>query len=231
MQPYFFPYLGYYQLVSSCDKFIFFDDVNFIKKGWINRNNISFNGRPFLFTVPLVKASQNKKINETYLSIDEKWINDFMKKIEQAYKKAPYFSNISSLLMSVLNKKNALTTIADLAISSIESTFKYLEVDVNFERSSKIAYDRNGNGQDKIISICHKEGALKYINASNGRELYQPELFKKNGVKLFFIDMDNKVTYSQGKNDFVPHLSMLDVLMYNSKEDVTELLKKYSLSK
>ena len=102
MQPYFAPYIGYFQLINEVDIFVIYDDVNFIKKGWINRNNILINGQPNLFSIPLINVSQNKKINETYISLDQKWKTEFLKRIQIAYKKAPYFEEAYVLVKKII---------------------------------------------------------------------------------------------------------------------------------
>src|SRR5690554_5438915 len=121
MQPYLFPYIGYFQLIQAVDKFVFYDDVNFIKKGWINRNRILINNKDLSFSVPLNKVSQNKTINETFLNLDtfEEWKEKFIKTIGQNYKKAPYFDGVSEVINNILNTK--CNTISDLAIESVNT--------------------------------------------------------------------------------------------------------------
>ena len=117
MQPYIFPYLGYYQLVNAVDTFVFFDDVNFINKGWINRNNILQQNQALRFTIPLMKASQNRLINEIELSDYGKWRGDFLKTIEMNYKKASHFTLIYEWLNSFLGKDYKM--IGELAAESV----------------------------------------------------------------------------------------------------------------
>lgn len=228
MQPYVFPYLGYYQLVNAVDLFVFFDDVNFIKKGWINRNNILVNGEANKFTIPVKEISQNSLINQVELFEFEKWADKFLKTLAVSYKKAPKFRETFSLIEEVFNQPNS--GVAKLAENSIISVFKYLGCEINYKRSSELVYKRTDTtGEDKIIEICKIVGATEYLNPYNGRELYKADSFEKCAISLGFLRMD-EISYAQFmKENFVPSLSMIDVLMFNEKEAVRELLGKYKI--
>ena len=231
MQPYIFPYLGYYQLVGAVDMFIFFDDVNFINKGWINRNNILQQNNAARFTVPLSKASQNKLINEIEISEYEKWRNDFLKSISFNYKKAPFFPVIYKWLEELLSAKN-YHMISDLAADSVKGVAQLTGMETHFDYSSKINYDRETatNGQDKVLRICELNNAHQYINPKNGTELYDAEQFREKNIQLNFINMD-EIVYHQFKGvNFVPNLSIIDVLMFNDISEVKTILKKYTLN-
>lgn len=230
MQPYLFPYLGYYQLVNAVDTFVFFDDVNFINKGWINRNNILQQDKPLRFTVPLLKASQNKLINEIELADYHKWRKEFLKTIEMSYKKAPHYSIIFNWLGEFFEKN--FTHISQMAAESVSSIASLLQFSTDFKLSSSLKYTENVNqsGQSKVLNICSLLNAETYINPKNGTELYDNELFIKRGIMLHFIQMDN-IVYRQLKNDpFVPNLSIIDVLMFNGLEETKSLLKQCSLN-
>ncbi len=230
MQPYLFPYLGYYQLLIAADKFVFFDDVNYINKGWINRNNLLQIDKPLLFTVPLLKASQNKLINEIELVEFEKWKIGFLKQLKLIYGKAPYFEEINSWLIDFFSSQK-FTHISQLAIASIKAIATFLSIDIDFLHSSQINYSRdfNNKGQDKILDICSILHTTHYINAINGKELYNNKIFEKHNIYLNFIQME-EIAYPQWKNiSFVPHLSIIDVLMFNSKANTINLLNKFKL--
>lgn len=228
MQPYLFPYLGYFQLINAVDTFVFYDDVNFIKRGWINRNQILIGGEAVLFTLPLKKASQNKLINEIDMAIDEKWSVQFFKTIEQNYKNAPYFIETFQLLKKVFGKKQ--TKISSLAIESVLQISKYLQLDTLFEISS-IDYPTTIEllKAERLIAICKKNGSEHYVNPSGGKELYSKNTFNKEGITLSFIE-NELVSYRQFGNEFVKGLSMIDVLMFNSVEEVKNLLSNYKLN-
>jgi len=231
MQPYVFPYLGYYQLVKAVDTFVFFDDVNFINKGWVNRNNILAQHEPYRFTISLSKASQNKLINEIEIADYAKWRNDFLKLMVFNYKKAPQFDNFYGWLESFLGSKD-YHLISDLASDSIKAIAGLLGIKTKFLHSSEIGY-KTGNetdGQEKILNICRILNASTYINPKNGESLglYDSEKFRQENRELYFIRME-EITYTQFKKDkFAPNLSILDVLMFNDKGRILEMLDQYS---
>ncbi|MDP5140076.1 MAG: WbqC family protein, partial [Spirosomaceae bacterium] len=212
MQPYIFPYIGYFQLINAVDKFVIYDDVNFIKRGWIHRNNILVNNSANMFTVPLSKPSQNNLINEVELGDLTSWKEKFLKTTEQSYKKAPHFETVFSLLERTFSSGE--TYIGKLALRSIQEVCFYLEISTEIESSSEVYGNPELKGQERILDICLKEKAEHYINPTGGRELYSKNLFAENGVKLNFIQSE-KVIYPQFKNEFVPWLSIIDVLMFN----------------
>ncbi len=229
MQPYIFPYLGYYQLVNAVDTFVFFDDVNYINKGWINRNNILQQDKPLKFTIPLAKASQNRLINEIEISGYTKWRKDFLKSVEISYKKAPQFSFVFKWLNEFFTKDYLL--ISELAADSVKEVAKLLELHVIFKNAGSINYknDSTQNGEQKILKLCKIFGAQKYINPKNGTYLYNPDLFNSANIELKFINMHG-INYPQfSKEEFIPNLSIIDVMMFNSKNEISQMLCKYDL--
>ncbi len=226
MQPYFLPYIGYFQLINAVDKFLLYDIVTFIKGGWINRNRIIVGGTDYMFSIPLAKASANKNIGDIYIKDDPKWKNQLLKTIEQSYKKAPYFEEIFPLISSIINIEELNLT--QFIFNSFQLINKYLDIDTEIIPSGSQYKVDQLKGADKVIQICKEENAEIYINAINGRDLYDKEMFKKQDLSLFFID-SQEIKYQQFKNDFLPNLSILDVLMFNSKEQVKEYLNKYEL--
>lgn len=227
MQPYFFPYIGYFQLVNAVDVFVFYDDVNFIKKGWISRNNFLIGGKAKLFSVPLSSVSQNKLINEVELAIDDKWKQRFFKTLALNYKKAPHYEAVVELIKRVLEAPNK--TISDLAIASVKQVAAYLDILTDFETSSiRYANSRGLEKADRLIAITKENGSLNYINPIGGKELYQKEYFDNQSVKLSFIK-SQLISYRQFDNEFVQGLSIVDVLMFNNKECVKNQLKNYEL--
>ncbi|MRT17163.1 WbqC family protein [Vitellibacter sp. q18] len=227
MQPYLFPYLGYFQLIQAVDVFVFYDDVHFIKRGWINRNQILIDNKAVKFTMPLKKASQNKLINEIEMAIDEKWLSQFFKTIEQNYKNAPYFEETFQILKTVFEFGH--TKIAALAIASVLQVSSYLKLDTQFEISS-IDYSTTTSlsKAERLIAICKIKGGDHYINPSGGKALYHKNTFEKEGITLSFIE-NELVPYNQFGNQFEKGLSIIDVLMFNSVEDTNKLLSNYKL--
>lgn len=226
MQPYFMPYIGYFQLIKAVDKFVVYDDVNYINKGWINRNQILINNKPSIITVPLKEASQNKKINEIFVSSDEKWKNKMLRTIELSYKKAPFFNEVFLLFQNILTSN--YQTISQLNVQSIKLICNYLSLNTTLDLSSNLYNNQILSGQQRILDICIKEKANQYINPIGGFDLYDKTYFEKSGVNINFIK-SNPVIYNQYTNEFVPWLSILDVLMFNGKVKTKEILNNFSL--
>jgi hypothetical protein len=228
MQPYLFPYIGYYQLINAVDKFVVYDDVNFIKQGWINRNYVLVNGKPYLYTVPLENQSSFCKINETI--INQKfypiWRKKFLKTIEQNYNKAPFFNEVFPMIKSVfdINTNN----LSVLAVNSLNIVSNYIGITTVFEESSAIYQNQNLTSQDRVLDICKKENASVYINPIGGLELYSEKYFSENNIKLNFIKSPT-INYNQFNAEFVPNLSIIDVLMFNDVSTIKEFLTNYEL--
>lgn len=222
MQPYFLPYLGYWQLINDVDKYIVYDDVNYINRGWINRNNFLICGEKKMLSIPLKASSQNKLINEHYITGG---LDRFLKTIKMNYSKAPYFSSVYPTIENICNypEKN----LAIFLYNSILQISNYLKFDTEILLSSTLMKSNNLKGEDKIIHICKLCGASIYINAIGGELLYHKNKFSDVGIDLKFLKMDD-ISYLQFKKDkFVPNLSIVDVLMFNSEEEISVMLKKY----
>jgi hypothetical protein len=230
MQPYVFPYLGYFQLINSVDVFVFYDDVYFIKQGWINRNNILVNGQPLLFTIPLQKQSSFLKINEVMVNrhLWKKWQTKFLRTLKQSYTKAPFFEEVFSIVEKVLVFPDDELQISKLAINSVVEVCSYLDLNTKIIPSSAIYENHHLSGRERVIDICNQEKGLHYINPIGGQKLYEHLFFKENNLDLSFLD-SSKVKYEQFGEVFVPWLSIIDVLMFNSKDAVLEQLKQFHL--
>lgn len=228
MQPYFFPYVGYFQLLEASDTFVILDDVNFIKRGWINRNNILLNGAPHLFSLPLDKPSQNRLICETRLNFPAKERERFLKTIYAAYKKSKQFSAFYVSLEEIIwFEDDDLTSFIH---NSFNVTCAYLGLERNIIRSSQIDKNNSLRAQDRIIEVCKLVGTDLYINPPGGKDLYSLDNFKKNSIDLKFLNtISDAVVYNQFQHDFVPNLSFIDVLMFNSKETAMTMLRQYKL--
>lgn len=226
MQPYFFPYLGYYQLVHVADTFVFLDDVNFINKGWINRNQILVQGKSSLFTIPLIGASQNKRINEISVDKGNKLMDKFFRSLETSYSKSPFFDEVFPIVKNVFDKGD---TISEIAKTSIMDVFGYLGLEKQFIHSSSVFDNHELKGADRLIDIVRKSGSEIYINPPGGRELYDADYFNKNGIELQFLNPTLSYYPQQGGGEFQKGLSMIDVLFNNSKETIMEFVKSGKL--
>jgi hypothetical protein len=224
MQPYFFPYIGYFQLIKATDKFIFYDDVDFIKNGWINRNRILLNGNPHYITIQLKGASSFKPINEITFTDNRSKI---LKTIKLNYCKAPYFNLVMPFLEEVLGLDTNL--VSELAIASILKSCEYLGIKSQFEIASERYSETKGLGRaERLKAICKINNMRRYINPIGGTELYKKEDFQKDNIELSFIKT-GEIKYSQGGSEFVPFLSIIDVMMFNSPDEINKMLDDYEL--
>jgi hypothetical protein len=230
MQPYIFPYLGYYQLIIAVDDFVFYDDVNYIKQGWINRNQLLNESRPLKFTVPLEKASSFRPINETKINFNlfPKWKHNFLKTLKQTYSKAPYFEEVYTLVQEIFNIEKE-TDISKLAIESNQKVCMFLDIKTNFHVSSEeFSTSKKQDKEERLIYLCKELKADRYINALGGQDLYDKSDFKSAGIELFFLKPELR-NYKQFDNDFVAGLSIIDVLLFNGKEITKEFLTHYKI--
>lgn len=214
MQPYFCPYIGYFQLITSVDIFIFYDDVHFIKGGWINRNKIISNGQEYLFTIPLADASSFKLIKDTEVNWKVKDIPKLLNNIKLSYSKAPYFKEVFPLVEGIFEKKHR--TISEMAIESVKTFSEYLGIKTQFKISSEGGYTRTDDKVQNLVNILKAEDCNHYINPIGGMELYSKEEFAKHGIVLNF----NKGTGS---------LSIIDVCMRTPVEEIQQTLGNYTL--
>ena len=223
MQPYFMPYIGYFQLIKAVDEYVVYDDVNYIKGGWINRNNILVNGEKKLFTIILRGASPYKLINEIEIGDDFK---KFLKTIQLSYSKAAYFDEVIILIEKIISFNNK--NLSDFTANSILEIINFLDIKTKVHISSNLEKNISLKGKDKVINICEKLGATSYYNAIGGQALYEKIEFKAHGIDLFFLKSEIE-TYNQYNNCYIPNLSIIDVLMHNSKKETNRLLDCYSI--
>lgn len=227
MQPYFFPYIGYFQLINAVDEFVIYDNIEFTKKGWINRNRILVNGTDAIISLPLKKDSDFLNVNERFLAdtweIDRKKI---LNRISESYRKAPYFKEIYPILEKCIMYEDR--NIFKFILHSVKSMMQFLTIDTKLIISSTISIDHQLRSDEKIIAICKEKSAEIYINPIGGFELYDKEIFKKNNLELQFI-RSNSIKYKQFNNEFIPWLSIIDVMMFNSLNEIKSYLSKYDL--
>lgn len=226
MQPYFLPYIGYWQLLNAVDKYVIYDDVNYINRGWINRNRILINGKPAYFNIPMRKASQNKLINEIEINHDKKIFSRLLRTIELSYKKAPYYSSVYPLIRELFECEQPY--LSGFIANSITQICSYLNIHTELYMSSLIEKNHTLKGQDKILDICTRMKASEYYNAIGGRKLYDCDEFQKKGISLKFLKT-NSFSYTQFGNEFQDNLSILDIMMFNSVNDIKKMLEEYIL--
>ncbi|NCA81752.1 MAG: hypothetical protein EOM72_03285 [Opitutae bacterium] len=225
MQPYFLPYIGYFQLIAAVDRFVVYDNIKYTKKGWINRNRILQNGKDATFTVPLKSGSDSLDICERELAADfnrGKLLNQF----KGAYQRAPFFAETFPLVERIVRHADA--NLFGFLRHSLARVCEHLGIATEIRISSGIAIDPGLKGQDKVLALCEAEGADSYVNAIGGLELYSKDAFRARGVELKFI-RPNPCEYPQFGEAFVPWLSIVDVMMFNPLEQIHLQLKKYEL--
>lgn len=228
MQPYIFPYIGYFQLINSVDNFVFYDDVNYIKRDWINRNQILVNNHAQYFTVPVIKASQNKLINQVHIDKSSKDYNNILTTIKNNYKKAPFYNSVIHIIENILENHSNLS-ISALAIESVLKVLEYLEINKKTFISSKHFSESKGlEKADRLIRITKESGANYYINAIGGAEIYSKDYFNSHEIELSFLKA-KYIHYKQFDNEYLPWLSIIDILMFNSREDVLKMFNQYEL--
>lgn len=226
MQPYIFPYLGYFQMIQSVDRFVLLDDVQYIKKGWINKNRILMNGNDTSFVFPIKNASSHLNINDRFFSDFEEAKEKLIKTLCIAYRKAPFFELLMPKIRNMIYFDS--NNVAVYIEHQIREICKLLEINTEILLSSNINKNIELKKQELMIDICKQCHGKVYINAIGGQQLYSKEDFIKSGIKLFFIQMDS-ITYRQFQHPFVDKLSILDVLLFNGCERTKEMLEKYKL--
>tara|TARA_B110001452_G_scaffold263794_1_gene265770 strand:+ start:1338 stop:2027 length:690 start_codon:yes stop_codon:yes gene_type:complete len=223
MQPYFFPYIGYWQLVNYVDVFVIYDDVNFINRGFINRNKFLQKTKSQLFTLELFGASQNKKINEIKLGENSEKI---LKSIVHNYSKAPFFKDVLPILEEILNNNNE--NLAKFLGFSLINISKYLKIDTRLLYSSDLKNDKTLKAEDRLIEMSKILNAKEYINSIGGIKLYNKNAFAKKKIRLSFLET-NEISYKQFNNEFEPNLSIIDILMFNSVNKIKIMLNQFQL--
>ncbi len=221
MQPYFFPYVGYFQLISAVDQFVIYDNIKYTKKGWINRNRILRDGDEMLITLPIKTASDSCFIVEREIS-KEFEPTKLMRQIQTSYRGAPYFSRVEQTLTDILfyPERNLFRFL----LNSLEVLCAFLNIETELLTSSNVDIDHSLKGEDRVIEICRALNAKHYVNAPGGRSLYSEENFDRNGLSLSFIESKCPV-YSQFNAPFYPWLSIVDLLMFNSEEALDKIIK------
>ena len=221
MQPYFFPYIGYFQLIGSVDLFIVYDNIKYTKKGWVNRNRMLQNDKDVMFSLPLKSDSDLLNVRDRELAADfnrDKLLNQ----IGGAYRRAPYFAQTFPLIEQVVRYEER--NLFKFIHHSLVRTCKHLGIATEIRVSSDIAIDHDLKNQDKVLALCEAVGASTYVNAIGGMELYSKDEFRTRGIELKFI-RSKPFEYAQLGNEFVPWLSIIDVMMFNPLDTIRECIE------
>jgi hypothetical protein len=227
MQPYFFPYIGYFQLMSAVDEFIVYDNIEFSRKGWINRNRILVNDTDAYITLPLKNDSDYLNIVER--SLTDSWSIErkkMLNRIKESYRTAPQFKVVFPIVEEALLFEE--TNLFRFLFNILQYTKAYLDISTPLVISSSLAIDHKLKSEDKVLAMVQSRKADVYINPIGGVELYSKKRFKDYGIDLYFLKSES-ITYEQNAKKFVPFLSILDVMMFNTRERISEHLLKYTL--
>lgn len=229
MQPYVFPYLGYLGLLASADVFVFYDDVQYIPRGWINRNRLLVNGTAHTFTVPVVKASQNQRIDAVGLHDFAAFRRRFLRQLECAYRRAPHFEATQAWVAQLLADEPA--GVAELAMRTVQAGAGRLGLTAQFRRSSAdYSATRGLDRAERLIAITRAAGSRRYVNAPGGTALYAPSEFAEQGVQLRFAQPRLRPYAQIGNGPFVPGLSVIDALMHLPVHAVAALVREVDLT-
>src|SRR5438132_1509 len=221
MQPYFLPYIGYFQLIGSVDLFIIYDNIKYTKKGWINRNRFLRNGADVVFTVPLRKDSDSLDIKDRVVAGDFDR-SKLVSQLREAYRRAPHFHEAFPVVeKSVMSP---LENLFEYVHGSVVEVCRYLDIGTRIVASSSIAIDPVLKGADRVLALCKAVGASGYVNAIGGQKLYSQKEFEAQGVELKFLK-SHAITYTQFGDPFVPWLSIVDVMMFNPVARIREFLE------
>ena len=222
MQPYFLPYIGYWQLLAAVDRFVIYDNIQYTKKGWINRNRFLRDGHDVYFTVPLKKASD-------YLDVGERQVADdfdreqLLRAWSAAYRRAPHVAAVMPVLERIV--RAPMTNLFDYVHHSIAEMAAFLEIRTPILVSSSVPIDHALRAEQKVLALCRALGADRYVNSIGGVDLYSAAAFAAESVTLEFLRPRPR-EYAQLGRPFVPNLSIVDVLMFNSKATVREMLSE-----
>ena len=230
MQPYFLPYVGYFQLIGAVDAFILYDNIEYTKKGWINRNRMLVNGNDVYFTLPLKSDSDFLDVSKRFLasSFEVDKIK-LIRKFSESYRKAPFYEQGMTLINDIFSSDER--NLFNFIFQSLKKVCSYLELNTQFRISSTLDIDHELRAEDKVIAICKHECASVYINPVGGLNLYANERFFQNGINLYFLK-SHPLIYNQFSSEFKNWLSIIDVIMFNSKDQIkTYLLTGYELIK
>jgi hypothetical protein len=229
MQPYFFPYVGYYSLIKYSERFILFDTPQFIYHGWIERNRIlkPIEGWQYV-KVPLIKHSRSSVIKDVFIKKNEQWQEKIIAQLQHYKKQAPFFKSTMQIIEQI--KYMDFNNIVDLNIKILELTCSYLNIDCNFSVFSRMnsVIEDVKEPDEWALNISKAIGANEYVNPPGGQEFFNKNKYEKNNIKLTFLK--NRLNpYNQHRTTFEAGLSIIDVMMFNSPNEISKIINDYEL--
>lgn len=229
MQPYFFPYIGYFTLIKHSDVFVVFDTAQYIRRGWVHRNRIiGSSGEPVYVNASILKAPQSTPIHQIELNSTSKWKQEFYKKMEVYKTVAPHYPEVYQLMEDCLNRP--VSSLSDLNVYALKEISNYLGISQNITRLSELEVEFKDvqEPDDWGLEVSQYYGVDTYINAPGGQEFYNKEKYKKKGIEMFFYK--TKLTpYDQKLSGFQPGLSIIDVMMFNTKQEIHQMIDDFEV--
>jgi hypothetical protein len=227
MQPYLFPYISYFQLIHTCDIFVIHDDVQYIRQGWINRNRIIVHGREYAFVFSVKHDDHSKNVNDRfYAETFDAESGRLLKNIDQSYSKAPYYAEVRSLLMDIFSSSER--NVSRFNALALRRTCHYLGINSEFLLSSELEFDKSLKAELRVLAINNRLGSTHYINPIGGVELYSKTRFQESGIQLSFLK-PKLISYEQRRAEFLPGLSIIDVMMNCSRDNIRVMLEDADL--
>lgn len=230
MQPYFFPYLGYFQLINLTEKWIVFDDVNYIKRGWMNRNRVLKPERQDwqYLRFPVEKFSRGTKIKDIKIKNNENWKSKIIRQLEHYEDVAPYYNETINVIKGAFNTDTESLT--KLNSRCLEKVCDFLKIEFSYSISSQNNYDYSDvdNSDEWALEISKQENADMYINPIGGKDFFEPRKYRDNDIEIKFLKIGD-IKYSQKNSEFISNLSIIDVMMFNSRKEIKDMLNNYRL--
>ena len=229
MQPYFFPYLGYFSLINYVDEFIIFDPVQYIRKGWINRNRVLKKGGGVKYiNITVAKHCLTTPIKDIRLSTTQDWRNKILRNLDYYEKKAPYYYEVKELLSSCFATEEI--RLPQFIGHCLIKTCQYLAIPFtpSIYSEMNLQHQSPAHPGEWALHISSALGAKEYVNPPGGREIFKKDQFDRVGIKLLFLDQE-LLPYDQKNDHFEPGLSIIDVMMFNSPKAIRQMLQKYTL--
>jgi hypothetical protein len=225
MQPYFFPYIGYYQLLAYSDIFYIYDDTHYSKGGWYTRNRVLHNVKTYEYiNVSVERPRLNEMLNNVRLKKKHDDLVSILGKLTIYKKRAPYYQRVVEIVRNVF--ADSSETLVSINVTSLTAVSEYVGIEYFIGYSSTLNYDRNCSAEDKVIEINREIGSTEYINLPGGRDLYHKTRFESAGINLIFMDLPH-FEYETHPFQYIPNLSMVDVLMWNSPEDIRKYINDH----
>lgn len=225
-QPYFFPYIGYWQIIHAVDLFVVADNAHYIKQGRINRNHIlGQDGKPQVIRINVVDASCNRRINEHQRRVDEIHVKHMLRNLYAVYHKAPHYAEAMSVIEPILiDKESDLTR---YLVKQLRAVADYLGIETEIRMLSEVTDHWDCKAPEAIRRTCMHFGYTNYINSITGTKYYDKESFREMGINLQFLRRNDDICYKQFTDEFVPDLSIIDMMMFCSRDEIHDMLDCY----